>query len=102
MEQHVRKAEQSPCAACIGNASRQDNRMDGFCALWGSKTQCGRAEPIRRRALNQVDVLAAHTRFENRDAFAELHKQVLHRDAADWRIEHKNDAISILAQDIEL
>ncbi|KFI93478.1 hypothetical protein BISA_1566 [Bifidobacterium saguini DSM 23967] len=102
VEQRVRKAEQSLCAACIGNASRQDNRMDGFCTLWGSKAQCDRAEPIRRRTLNQVDVLATHARIEDRDAFAELRKQVLRRDDAAWWIEHKTDAVNILAQDIEL
>lgn len=64
--------------------------------------QCDRAEPIRRRALNQMDVLATHARIGDRDAFSELHKQVLRRDDAAWWIEHKNDAVNVLAQDIEL
>ena len=70
--------------------------------LWGSKSQCDRAEPIRRRTLSQVDVLARHARIEDRDAFAELRKQVLRMNDAAWWIEHKNDAATTLAQDIEL
>ena len=88
--------------ACIGIASRQRNRLDGFCELWGSKSQCDRAEPIRRRTLSQVDVLARHARIEDRDAFAELRRQVLRMNDAAWWIEHKNDAATTLAQDIEL
>lgn len=88
--------------ACIGIASRQRNRLDGFCELWGSKSQCDRAEPIRRRTLSQVDVLARHARIEDRDAFAELCRQVLRMNDAAWWIEHKNDAATTLAQDIEL
>ena len=88
--------------ACIGIASRQRNRLDGFCELWGSKSQCDRAEPIRRRTLSQVDVLARHARIEDRDAFAELRRQVLRMNDAAWWIEHKNDAATMLAQDIEL
>ncbi|PLS24527.1 hypothetical protein BLI708_10230 [Bifidobacterium imperatoris] len=102
VEQRVRKAEQSPCAACIGATNRWDNAQSGFCPLWGSKAQRDRAEPIRRRALNQVDILAVHARIEDRDAFAELRKQVLRRDDAAWWIEHKTNAVNILAQDIEL
>ena len=60
------------------------------------------AEPIRRRTLSQVDVLARHARIEDRDAFAELRKQVLRMNDAAWWIEHKNDAATTLAQDIEL
>ena len=70
VEQRVRNAERVSCPACIGIASRQRNRLDGFCELWGSKSQCDRAEPIRRRTLSQVDVLARHARIEDRDAFA--------------------------------
>ena len=70
--------------------------------LWGSKSQCDRAEPIRRRTLSQVDVLARHARIEDRDAFAELRRQVLRMNDAAWWIEHKNDAATTLAQDIEL
>lgn len=70
VEQRVRNAERVPCPACVGIASRQRNRLDGFCELWGSKSQCDRAEPIRRRTLSQVDVLARHARIEDRDAFA--------------------------------
>ena len=55
VEQRVRNAERVSCPACIGIASRQRNRLDGFCELWGSKSQCDRAEPIRRRTLSQVD-----------------------------------------------
>lgn len=64
VEQRVRNAERVSCPACIGIASRQRNRLDGFCELWGSKSQCDRAEPIRRRTLSQVDVLARHARIE--------------------------------------
>ena len=49
VEQRVKNAERVSCPACIGIASRQRNRLDGFCELWGSKAQCDRAEPIRRR-----------------------------------------------------
>ena len=59
VEQRVRNAERVSCPACIGIASRQRNRLDGFCELWGSKSQCDRAEPIRRRTLSQVDVRQA-------------------------------------------
>lgn len=52
--------------------------------------------------LSQVDVLARHARIEDRDAFAELRKQVLRMNDAAWWIEHKNDAATTLAQDIEL
>lgn len=76
VEQRVRNAERVSCPACIGIASRQRNRLDGFCELWGSKSQCDRAEPIRRRTLSQVDVLARHARIEDRDAFAELRRSV--------------------------
>ena len=62
VEQRVKNAERVSCPACIGIASRQRNRLDGFCELWGSKSQCDRAEPIRRRTLSQVDVLARHAR----------------------------------------
>ncbi|MFR3744983.1 hypothetical protein [Bifidobacterium pullorum] len=89
VEQRVRNAERVSCPACIGIASRQRNRLDGFCELWGSKSQCDRAEPIRRRTLSQVDVLARHARIEDRDAFAELRKQVLRMNDAAWWIEHK-------------
>ena len=66
VEQRVRNAERVSCPACIGIASRQRNRLDGFCELWGSKSQCDRAEPIRRRTLSQVDVLAySNTFFTN-------------------------------------
>ncbi|YAD76635.1 hypothetical protein ACTGNK_08995 [Bifidobacterium longum] len=51
VEQRVKNAERVSCPACIGIASRQRNRLDGFCELWGSKAQCDRAEPIRRRTL---------------------------------------------------
>ena len=102
VEQRVRNAERVSCPACIGIASRQRNRLDGFCELWGSKSQCDRAEPIRRRTLSQVDVLARHARIEDRDAFAELRRQVLRMNDAAWWIEHKNDAATTLAQDIEL
>ena len=60
------------------------------------------SEPIRRRTLSQVDVLARHARIEDRDAFAELRKQVLRMNDAAWWVEHKNDAATMLAQDIEL
>lgn len=56
VEQRVRNAERVSCPACIGIASRQRNRLDGFCELWGSKSQCDRAEPVRRRTLSQVVV----------------------------------------------
>lgn len=102
VEQRVRNAERVSCPACIGIASRQRNRLDGFCELWGSKSQCDRAEPIRRRTLSQVDVLARHARIEDRDAFAELRRQVLRMNDAAWWVEHKNDAATMLAQDIEL
>ena len=59
VEQRVRNAERVSCPACIGIASRQRNRLDGFCELWGSKAQCDRAEPIRRRTLSQVACLPA-------------------------------------------
>lgn len=55
VEQRVRNAERVSCPACIGIASRQRNRLDGFCELWGSKSQCDRAEPIRRRTLSRFD-----------------------------------------------
>lgn len=42
VEQRVRNAERVSCPACIGIASRQRNRLDGFCELWGSKSQCDR------------------------------------------------------------
>lgn len=84
VEQRVRNAERVSCPACIGIASRQRNRLDGFCELWGSKSQCDRAEPIRRRTLSQVDVHARHARIEDRDAFAELRKQVLRMNDAAW------------------
>lgn len=71
VEQRVRNAERVSCPACIGIASRQRNRLDGFCELWGSKSQCDRAEPIRRRTLSQVDVLARHARIEEGDAKTE-------------------------------
>ena len=90
VEQRVRNAERVSCPACIGIASRQRNRLDGFCELWGSKAQCDR------------DVLARHARIEDRDAFAELRRQVLRMNDAAWWIEHKNDAATTLAQDIEL
>lgn len=77
VEQRVRNAERVSCPACIGIASRQ-------------------------RTLSQVDVLARHARIEDRDAFAELRKQVLRMNDAAWWIEHKNDAATTLAQDIEL
>ena len=102
VEQRVKNAERVSCPACIGIASRQRNRLDGFCELWGSKSQCDRAEPIRRRTLSQVDVLARHARIEDRDAFAELRRQVLRMNDAAWWIERKNDAATTLAQDIEL
>ena len=102
VEHRIRKAEQALCTSCIGNTNRWDNRLAGFCELWGSKEQCDRAEPIRRRVLNQVDVLSSHASIGDRDAFAELRKQVLRRDDAEWWIEHRNDAVIILAQDIEL
>ena len=102
VEQRVRNAERVSCPACIGITSRQRNRLDGFCELWGSKSQCDRAEPIRRRTLSQVDVLARHARIEDRDAFAELRRQVLRMNDAAWWVEHKNDAAVMLAQDIEL
>lgn len=70
--------------------------------LLNRHTQCDRAEPIRRRTLSQVDVLARHARIEDRDAFAELRRQVLRMNDAAWWIEHKNDAATTLAQDIEL
>ena len=38
VEQRVRNAERVSCPACIGIASRQRNRLDGFCELWGSKS----------------------------------------------------------------
>ncbi|WP_329779173.1 hypothetical protein [Bifidobacterium longum] len=47
-------------------------------------------------------MLARHARIEDRDAFAELRKQVLRMNDAAWWIEHKNDAATTLAQDIEL
>ena len=102
VEQRIKKVTNSSCSACAGLADRRDNMRSGFCTLWGSKEQCDRAEPIRRRTLNQVDVLAQHSRIEDRDAFSELRKQVLTRDDAAWWIEHRNDAVTILAQDIEL
>ncbi|WP_140490103.1 hypothetical protein [Bifidobacterium sp. UTBIF-68] len=102
VERKVRKAEETLCASCEGIQSRRDNRSAGFCELWGSKSQCDRAEPIRQRVLSQVIVLARHARIEDRDAFDELYKQVLRRDDAEWWIEHRNDAITMLAQDIEL
>ena len=37
VEQRVRNAERVSCPACIGIASRQRNRLDGFCELWGSR-----------------------------------------------------------------
>ena len=46
VEQRVRNAERVSCPACIGIASRQRNRLDGFCELWGSKAQCDRDEPV--------------------------------------------------------
>ena len=45
---------------------------------------------------------ARHARIEDRDAFAELRRQVLRMNDAAWWIEHKNDAATMLAQDIEL
>lgn len=102
VERRIRKAEATQCKSCAGNASRQANDLLGFCTLWGSKSQCDRAEPIRQRALAQVTILASHARVEDRDAFVELRRQVLRRDDAEWWIEHKNDAVAILAQDIEL
>lgn len=36
VEQRVKNAERVSCPACIGIASRQRNRLDGFCELWGS------------------------------------------------------------------
>ncbi|KAB5608363.1 hypothetical protein [Bifidobacterium jacchi] len=102
VEQRVRRAEETLCTSCTGIQSRRSNRLDGFCELWGSRSQCDRAEPIRRRVLAQVTVLARHARIEDRDAFDELRKQVLRRDDAEWWLEHRTDAITILAQDIEL
>ena len=43
VEQRVKNAERVSCPACIGIASRQRNRLDGFCELWGSKAQCDRS-----------------------------------------------------------
>ncbi|MBT1181334.1 hypothetical protein JS531_04975 [Bifidobacterium sp. CP2] len=102
VEQRIRKAEQSMCDSCAGHVNRWDNELKGFCDLWGTQRDCDRAEPIRRRTLNQVDALARHARAGEHDAFAELRKQVLRRDDAAWWIEHKDDAIAMLAQNIEL
>ena len=102
VEQRVLNAERSLCRSCVGVSEGRHNRLDGFCELWGPKIQCDMAEPIRRRALAQVDVLAAHARIEDRDAFAELRRQVLRYSDAEWWVEHRNDAVTMLAQDIEL
>lgn len=71
----------------------------------GREPRDAEAQPVakeRRQRLSQVDVLARHARIEDRDAFAELRKQVLRMNDAAWWIEHKNDAATMLAQDIEL
>lgn len=102
VEQRIRRAERSMCDSCTGHVSRWDNKMLGFCDLWGTQRQCDKAEPIRRRALSRVDALARHARIGERDAFAVLRRQVLHRDDAAWWIEHRDDAVEILAQNIEL
>ena len=102
VEQRIRRAERSSCESCAGHASWMDNERDGFCELWGTRRQCDLAEPIRRRVLARVDVLSRHARVGERDAFMELRRQVLHVVDAGWWIEHRDDAIEMLAQNIEL
>ena len=109
VEQRVRNAERVSCPACIGIASRQRNRLDGFCELWGRRGEHRKGAAQMPRMFRRdegherhVERLARHARIEDRDAFAELRKQVLRMNDAAWWIEHKNDAATTLAQDIEL
>ena len=52
--------------------------------------------------ISDLELVRVPTRIEDRDAFAELRRQVLRMNDAAWWIEHKNDAATMLAQDIEL
>jgi hypothetical protein len=102
VERRIQAVESTDCAECAGRRYWKENEDLGFCTLYGSKSQCDRAEGIRHATLMRADVLASHGRGQDRDAFEELRKRILRCDDAAWWVEHKHDAITMMAKDIEL
>ncbi|KFI44503.1 hypothetical protein [Bifidobacterium biavatii] len=98
----VKRIEMTECAMCEAARTRMLNVTTGFGELWGTKEDCMRAEGIRRRTLAQVDACIEHALRRDRDAWEELRRRVLRFNDAAWWIEHKNDAIVMIAQEIDL
>ncbi|PWG66646.1 hypothetical protein [Bifidobacterium callitrichidarum] len=102
IERRIRQVEQAECPICQGNNDKRWADNNRLIPLRGVHDQCLRAETIRKNTLNRIKVLIDHSTIRDKDAFQELKKQALRIDSAAWWLEHRGDAIEVLARDIEL
>lgn len=102
VERRIRQVEQAECPICEGNVNRIWSEYNNLTPLRGADGQRLRAETIRRNTLSRINVLIDHSSIRDKDAFLELKKQALRIDSAIWWLEHRGDAIEVLARDIEL
>ncbi|KFI91273.1 hypothetical protein BISA_1873 [Bifidobacterium saguini DSM 23967] len=99
VEEQIRKIETSECPVCH---ARKQNIIEGFIPLHGTKEQCDRAEPIRRRALERARTLGRYSSGRDKNAFNELENTIRSIRFAEWWIAHQTDALENLARRIRL
>lgn len=101
-ETRVRIIRSTPCDWCRKSTEEQRNLSDGCLPMAGMGAEAAEAERIRLRAIEQVKALRGHATAGELDGFDELMRRVRRTGDPQWWIEHRNDAITILARDIEV
>lgn len=94
--------ERTQCEQCESIPYAPANSADGFCALWGSKAHCISAERIRRLAWQRAYVMMSHSTGLEREAWQEVMNMVKRQNDAAWWMEHRSDALQMLASEIKL
>lgn len=102
IDRRVRHIERTPCENCIHAQDAQANQTTGFARLWGTPQQNAQAETIRRTAFRQATQLMERTQGRDREAFRLLCRRILSIEDSLWWIDHRNDALTTLAHDIDL
>lgn len=101
-EARVRVIRSTACDWCRKGADEQSNLLDGCAPMEGREPLVSQAEAIRRRALGQARALRGHATGGELDGFDELLRRIKCMNDPQWWVEHRADAIAVLARDIEV
>lgn len=102
VQKRIERVERSLCERCEAKSCKSASEKNGFIELWGSEKQCISAEHIRHLAWRRACVLADHATGLDREAWLEVANMVTRQNDAAWWVEHRSDALQMLAAEIRL